>query len=56
VEAVGTPNPFGERVPDELFAKASARYDDEALWTLTMAIGHFGFVRPGRSHRQADPR
>ncbi|MEV0402126.1 carboxymuconolactone decarboxylase family protein [Actinoallomurus sp. NPDC050550] len=46
VEAVLTPNPFGERVSDELFAKASALYDDEALWTLTMAIGHFCLFAP----------
>jgi alkylhydroperoxidase family enzyme len=38
VEAILTPNPFGERVPDELFAKATAHYDDKALWTLTLAI------------------
>jgi alkylhydroperoxidase family enzyme len=30
VEAVLTPDPFGERVPDELYAKASAHYDDKA--------------------------
>ncbi|MEU1472522.1 carboxymuconolactone decarboxylase family protein [Streptomyces sp. NPDC005761] len=46
VEAVLTPNPFGERVCDELFARASALYDDEALWTLTMAIGHFCLFVP----------
>jgi alkylhydroperoxidase family enzyme len=46
VEAVLTPNPFGERVSDALFAKASALYDDKALWTLTMAIGHFGLFVP----------
>jgi alkylhydroperoxidase family enzyme len=46
VEAVLTPNPFGERVPDELYAKASAHYDDKALWTLTMAIGHFCLFIP----------
>ena len=46
VEAVLTPNPFGERVSDELFAKASALYDDEALWTLTIAIGHFCLFVP----------
>ena len=38
-EAVLTPNPSGERVPDELYVKASAHYDDKALWTLTVAIG-----------------
>ncbi len=46
VEAVLTPNPFGERVSDELFAKAAALYDDEALWTLTLAIGHFCLFVP----------
>ncbi|TDD42289.1 carboxymuconolactone decarboxylase family protein [Saccharopolyspora elongata] len=46
VEAVLTPNPFGERVSDELFAKAAAHYDDLALWTLTMAIGHFCLFVP----------
>lgn len=46
VEAVLTPNPSGERVPDELYAKASAHYDDKALWTLTLAIGQIGFFIP----------
>jgi alkylhydroperoxidase family enzyme len=46
VEAVLTPNPFGDRVSDELFARASAHYDDTALWTLTMAIGHFCLFIP----------
>ncbi|MFI6600120.1 carboxymuconolactone decarboxylase family protein [Nonomuraea sp. NPDC050536] len=46
VEAVLTPNPFGERVPDELCAKASAHYDDKALWTLTLAIGQICFFIP----------
>lgn len=46
VEAVLTPNPFGERVSDELFAKASAHYDETELWTLTMAIGHFCLFVP----------
>ena len=46
LEAVLTPNPFGERVSDELYAKASAHYDDKALWTLTMAIGHFCLFVP----------
>ncbi|KOX13148.1 alkylhydroperoxidase [Saccharothrix sp. NRRL B-16348] len=39
VEAVLTPNPHGERVSDELYAEASAHYDDKALATLTLAIG-----------------
>jgi alkylhydroperoxidase family enzyme len=46
VEAVLTPNPFGERVPDELYAKASAHYDDKALWTLILAIGQICFFIP----------
>ncbi|MFB4278720.1 carboxymuconolactone decarboxylase family protein [Nonomuraea sp. MTCD27] len=46
VEAVLTPNPSGERVPDELYARASAQYDDKALWSLVLAIGHIGFFTP----------
>lgn len=46
VEAVLSPNPFGERVPDELFAKASAHYDDKALWTLTLAISQICLFIP----------
>jgi alkylhydroperoxidase family enzyme len=46
VEAVLTPNPSGERVPDELYAKASAHYDNRAMWTLIMAIAHIGFFTP----------
>ncbi|MEV4295233.1 carboxymuconolactone decarboxylase family protein [Microbispora rosea] len=46
VEAVLTPNPSGERVPDELFARASAHYDDKALWTLTMALSQICFFIP----------
>ncbi|MEU0493097.1 carboxymuconolactone decarboxylase family protein [Nocardiopsis sp. NPDC006139] len=46
VEAVLTPNPYGERVPDELYAKASAHYGDKALWTLILAIAHIGFFTP----------
>lgn len=46
VEAVLTPNPWGERVSDELFARAAAHYDDTALWTLTLAIGHFCLFIP----------
>jgi len=45
-EAVLTPNPSGERVPDELYARASAHYDDKALWTLTLAIGQICFFIP----------
>ncbi|MBB5781837.1 carboxymuconolactone decarboxylase family protein [Nonomuraea jabiensis] len=46
VEAVLTPNPYGERVSDALYAKASAHYDDKALWSLIMAIAHIGFFTP----------
>ena len=46
VEAVLIPNPFGERVNDELHAKASTHYDDKALWTLTLAIGQICFFIP----------
>ena len=46
VEAVLTPNPFGERVCDELFARAAGHYDDKALWTLTMAIAQICFFIP----------
>jgi len=46
VEAVLTPNPFGERVSDELFAKASVHYDDTAMWTLTLAIAQICFFIP----------
>ncbi|MEV4216761.1 carboxymuconolactone decarboxylase family protein [Nonomuraea sp. NPDC049725] len=46
VEAVLTPSPSGERVPDELYARAAAHYDDKALWTLTLAIGQICFFIP----------
>ncbi|WP_436790802.1 carboxymuconolactone decarboxylase family protein [Yinghuangia sp. YIM S10712] len=46
VEAVFTANPRGERVPDELYAHASAHYDDKALATLTLAIGQVAFFVP----------
>ncbi|MER6139811.1 carboxymuconolactone decarboxylase family protein [Streptomyces sparsogenes] len=46
VEAVLTPNPFGDRVSDELFARASVHYDATAMWTLTMAIGHLCLFIP----------
>jgi alkylhydroperoxidase family enzyme len=45
-EAVLTPNPFGERVGDELYARASAHHDEKALWTLTLAIGQICFFIP----------
>ena len=37
VEAVLTPDPSGERVSDELDARASTHYDTKTLW-LTIAI------------------
>ncbi|MGW1230050.1 carboxymuconolactone decarboxylase family protein [Streptomyces sp. NPDC002530] len=43
VEAVHTPNPAGERVPDALYAEAAAHYDEKALATLATAIGQVGF-------------
>ncbi|MBO0772572.1 MAG: carboxymuconolactone decarboxylase family protein [Actinobacteria bacterium] len=46
VEAVLTPNPAGERVGDELYARAAAHYDVKALWTLTLAIGQICFFIP----------
>ncbi|GAA4090799.1 carboxymuconolactone decarboxylase family protein [Nonomuraea soli] len=46
VEAVLTPNPSGERVGDDLYARASAHYDDRAMWALVMAIAHIGFFTP----------
>jgi alkylhydroperoxidase family enzyme len=46
VEAVLTPSPSGERVPDDLYARAAAHYDDRALWTLTLAIGQICFFIP----------
>ncbi|MFC6880194.1 MULTISPECIES: hypothetical protein [Actinomadura] len=46
MEAVLTPNPYGERVSDELYAQASEHYEDKALATLTMAIGQVGFFTP----------
>ncbi|MFD9941032.1 hypothetical protein ACFWYW_41020 [Nonomuraea sp. NPDC059023] len=45
-EAVFTPSPFEDRVSDDLFARASAHYDDQALWTLTMALGHLSLSVP----------
>ncbi|MFD7657385.1 carboxymuconolactone decarboxylase family protein [Actinosynnema sp. NPDC059797] len=46
VEAVLTPNPHGERVPDDLYDQASAHYDDKALTTLVLAIGQVCFFVP----------
>jgi AhpD family alkylhydroperoxidase len=46
VESVLTPSPAGERVPDELYDRASQLYDDKALATLIMAIGQVCFFLP----------
>jgi alkylhydroperoxidase family enzyme len=46
VEAVLTPNPNGERVPDELYAQATGHFDDKAIATLIMAIGQVNFFIP----------
>ncbi|MFD4249179.1 carboxymuconolactone decarboxylase family protein [Amycolatopsis thermoflava] len=45
-EAVLTPNPSGERVPDELFARAATHYDERELWTLTLVIAQICFFVP----------
>jgi alkylhydroperoxidase family enzyme len=45
-DAVLTANPFGERVPEELYARAAACYDTKALWTLTMVLGQMCFWIP----------
>ncbi|MBH5334884.1 carboxymuconolactone decarboxylase family protein [Streptomyces pactum] len=45
-EAVFTPNPFGERVSDDLFARASRHYRDEEIWHLTVALGHLSMFVP----------
>lgn len=46
VEAVLSTNPGGERVPDELYARVAAHYDDQALWTLTLVISQMCFFIP----------
>ncbi len=46
VDAILTPNPSGPRVPDELYARAAAHYDDKALWTLTLAISVICYFVP----------
>ncbi|MFG1703448.1 hypothetical protein ACFLIM_09650 [Nonomuraea sp. M3C6] len=40
------PTRSGERVSDELYARASEQYDDRALATLIMAIGQVCFFLP----------
>ncbi|MEV8230092.1 carboxymuconolactone decarboxylase family protein [Streptomyces sp. NPDC079167] len=46
VEAVIRPGGHGERVSDELYARAAEYYDDKALATLAMAIGQVSFFIP----------
>ncbi|MGW5767161.1 carboxymuconolactone decarboxylase family protein [Streptomyces tendae] len=45
-EAVLTPNPFGDRVSDDLFTRLSRHYDTDEIWHLTMALGHFSLFTP----------
>ncbi|SEF25962.1 Carboxymuconolactone decarboxylase family protein [Amycolatopsis pretoriensis] len=45
-EAVLTANPLGERVSDELFTRASAHYDEKALWTLALALSQMCYFLP----------
>ncbi|MER7002862.1 carboxymuconolactone decarboxylase family protein [Dactylosporangium sp. NPDC000555] len=45
-EAVHTANPDGERVSDELYARASELYDEKALATLILAIGQVSLFVP----------
>ncbi|MEU5695344.1 carboxymuconolactone decarboxylase family protein [Actinosynnema sp. NPDC020468] len=42
-EAVFGPGGGGERVSDELYAEASARFDAKALATLTIGLGQIAF-------------
>ncbi|AUY50377.1 carboxymuconolactone decarboxylase family protein [Streptomyces sp. CB01881] len=46
VEAVLQPSPHGERVSDELYARAAAHYDETAIATLAIAIGQVNFFIP----------
>ena len=46
VEAVLTPHPAGDRVGDDLYARAAERYDEKALWTLTLVIAQICFFVP----------
>ncbi|MEU5870771.1 carboxymuconolactone decarboxylase family protein [Glycomyces sp. NPDC047369] len=68
-EAVLTPNPYGERVGDDLHARAAAHYDDKGLWDLVMVLAHIGFftpaaliakpvpgMPPGRNYTEAEGR
>ncbi|WP_030341794.1 carboxymuconolactone decarboxylase family protein [Streptomyces sp. NRRL S-1022] len=46
VEAVLQPSAGGERVSDELYARAAGHYEGKALATLMFAIGQVGFFVP----------
>lgn len=46
VDAVLAPSPQGDRVGDELYARAAAHYDEQGLLTLALAIGQAGFFAP----------
>ena len=46
VEAILTPSPSGQRVPDELYTRATTHFDDNALWTLTLAISVICYFIP----------
>lgn len=46
VEAVLTPAPYGERVPDELYARVAEHYDEKGIWTLTLVISQICFFIP----------
>lgn len=45
-EAVLTPNPFGDRVSDDLFARLSRHYDTDGIWQLTLSLGHISLFTP----------
>ncbi|MET8446826.1 carboxymuconolactone decarboxylase family protein [Streptomyces sp. NPDC005209] len=45
-EAVLQPSAHGERVSDELYARAARCYDDKALVTLILALGQVNFFIP----------
>jgi alkylhydroperoxidase family enzyme len=45
-EAVLQPSAHGERVSDELYARAREHYDDTAMVTLAAAIGQVSFFVP----------
>ena len=55
VEAVLTPNPSGERVPDELYARASRPLRPQGAVDAHDGDRPDVLLHPGRSHRQADP-